>query len=53
MEDLEKIIKSKDVSLEAKARIIDTLVFLITTYGCESWTVMESGKKKKMFEICC
>ena len=36
MKKLEIIIKCKDVSLEIKAKIIHTLVFPITIYGCES-----------------
>lgn len=38
VEELGKIIKSKGVTLETKAKIIYTLVFPVTTYGCESWT---------------
>ena len=44
---LEKIIKCEDVSLETKTKIIHTLVFLVTMYGCESWTVK---KKPDSFE---
>lgn len=35
-EELGKIIKCKDVSLETKAKIINTLVFSITMHECES-----------------
>ena len=39
MKELEQIIKYKAVSLETMAKILHTFVFLITMYGCESWTV--------------
>ena len=37
---------SKDVSLETKAMPTHTLIFLITMYGCESWTVKKADRKK-------
>lgn len=45
LEELGKI-KSKDVSLETKAKITHTLIFLITTHGCKSWTVKKADRKK-------
>ena len=49
MKQLEKIIKRTDVSLETKAKIIYTLVFLITMYRCESWTIKKADKKEIVF----
>lgn len=46
MEESGKIINSKGVSLETKAKIIDTLAFPITMCGCESWTVKKADRKK-------
>ena len=48
MKELGKIIKCKKVSLEAKAKIIHTLVFPITMYRCKSWTVKKADSKKLM-----
>ena len=54
MEGLGKSIKSRDVSLQTKAKNIDTVVFPITTYGCESWTVKKADRKKiDSFETWC
>ena len=54
MKELGKIIKCKEVSLEAKAKIIHTLVFPIAMYKCESWTVKKADRKKiDSFEIWC
>lgn len=49
MEELGKI-KSNDVSLETKSKTIHILVFPITIYGCENWTMEKSGKKKKKLD---
>ena len=46
MKELGKIIKSKEVSLETKAKIIHALIVPVTMYGCESWTVKKAGRKK-------
>lgn len=43
-----KITKSKDVSLESKAKIVHTLEFPITMNRCESWTVKKADRKKKI-----
>ena len=49
MKELGKIIKCKEVSLETKAKIIHTLIFPITMYGPESWTVKKADRKKNGF----
>mgnify|MGYP000280076563 CR=1 FL=1 len=36
MVNLDKLIRSKDINMETKIRMIKTMVFPITTYGCES-----------------
>lgn len=46
MEELWKITKGKYLSLDAKAKIIHTLIFPITMYECESWTVKRLIRKK-------
>ncbi|KAF6372053.1 hypothetical protein mRhiFer1_009790 [Rhinolophus ferrumequinum] len=52
MGELGKIMKSKDVSLEIKAKIIHTLVFPIIMYRCESWRVKKAeGKRSIHFEL--
>lgn len=44
MEELGKVTKSIDVSLETKAKTIHNLVFPIPMYRCESWTVKADRK---------
>ena len=48
-DELGNVVKSKDVSVEAKSKIIYTLVFLITTCGCENWTVKKTDWEKNGF----
>ena len=54
MEELGEITKSKDVSLDTKAKAIHTLIFPITMYGCESQTVKKADRgKNDSFEMWC
>ena len=32
-------LKSRDITLLTKVRIVNTVVFLVVVYGCESWTI--------------
>ena len=45
MEELGKITKSKDVSLETKAKIIHILIFPITMHRCGGWIVKMPDRK--------
>lgn len=45
MEELRKITKSKDVTLDTKAEITHILIFPVSLYSCKSWTVKKSGRK--------
>lgn len=46
LEELGKITQSKDVSLEAKAKIIHTLIFPVTMYKCKRQIVKKAGREK-------
>ena len=39
MTNLDNILKSRDITLPAKFRLLKAMVFPIVMYGCESWTV--------------
>ena len=45
MTNLESILKSRDITLPTKVRLVKAMVFLVVTYGCESWTVKLSAEK--------
>ena len=54
MTNLTKIWKCRDVRLTTKRRIVQTLVFPVVLYGCESWTVRKVERKKiDAFELWC
>ena len=38
MTNLESILKSRDITLPTKIRLVEAVVFLVVMYGCESWT---------------
>ena len=40
--DLDSILKSRDITLPAKVRLVKAMVFLVVTYGCESWTIKKA-----------
>ena len=42
MTDLDSILKSKDVTLPTKVRLVKAIVFPVFMYGCESWTTKKA-----------
>ena len=42
MTNLDSILKSRDITLPTKVRLIKAVVFPIVMYGCESWTVKKA-----------
>ena len=40
--NLDSILKSRDITLLTKVRIVMAMVFLVVMYGCESWTVKKT-----------
>ena len=42
MTNLDRILKSRDISLPTKVRIVKALVSPIVMYGCESWTIKKA-----------
>ena len=39
MTNLDRILKSRDITLSTKIRLVKAMVFPIVMYGCESWTI--------------
>ena len=46
MTNLDSILKSRDITLPTKVRLIKAMVFPVVMYGCESWTYKESWAPK-------
>lgn len=54
MKSMDKIFKSKDISLPTKIRLVHSLIFSIVTYGSESWTIKTQEQKRiDAFEMWC
>ena len=43
MTNLDSILKSRDITLPIKVRLVKAVVFPVVTCGCESWTVKKAG----------
>ena len=40
--NLDSVLKSRDITLPTKVRLVKAMVFPVVMYGCESWTIKES-----------
>ena len=51
---LDSILKSRDITLPTKVRLVNAVVFPVVMYGCESWTVKKAERQKiHAFELWC
>ena len=39
MTKIDSILKSRDITLQTKVRIVKAIIFLVVMYGCESWNI--------------
>ena len=46
MTNLDSILKSRDVTLLTKVRIVTAMVFLVVMYGCEIWTIKKAENER-------
>ena len=54
MTNLDSILKSRDITLPTKVRLVKAMVFLVVMYGCESWTVKKAERQRiNAFEVWC
>ena len=54
MINLDSILKSRDITLPTKIRLVKTMVFPLVMYGCESWTLQQAEQRKiDAFELWC
>ena len=44
MTNLDSILKSRDITLQTKVRLLKAIVFLVVKYRCESWTIKKAKK---------
>ena len=54
MSSLDSILKSRDITLPTKVRLVKAMVFPVVMYGCESWTVKKAEPRRiDAFELWC
>ena len=54
MVNLDSILKSRDVTLRTKARLVKAMVFPVVVYECESWTIKKAEHRRTdAFELWC
>ena len=54
MTNLDSILKSRDITLPTKVRLVKALVFPVVMYGCESWTIKKAESQSiDAFELWC
>ena len=54
MIDLYSMLKSRDITLSTKVRLVKAMVFPVVMYGCESWTVKKAEHRRMdAFELWC
>ena len=46
MTNLESILKSRDITLPTKVRLVKAMVFPVVRYGCEGWTVKKAERRR-------
>ena len=52
MMNLESILKSRDITLSTKVRLVKPMVFPVVMYGCESWTIKKLSEEELMLLNC-
>ena len=51
---LDSILRSRDIILSTKVRLVKAMVFSVVVYGCESWTIKKAEPRRiDAFELWC
>ena len=54
MTNLDRVLKSRDITFSTKVRLIKAMVFPVVMYGCESWTTKKAEcQRMDAFELWC
>ena len=54
MTNLDSIFKSRDITLPTKVHLVKAMVFPVTRYACESWTIKKAERRRiDAFEVWC
>ena len=52
MTNLDSILKSRNITLPTKVRLVKAMIFPVVMYGCESWTIKKANTKELMLLNC-
>ena len=54
MTNLDRILKSRDITLPTKGHLVKAMIFPVVMYGCEGWTVKKAERRRiDAFELWC
>ena len=54
MTNLDSVLKSRDITLPTKVRLVKAMVFPVVMYECESWSVKKAERRRiAAFELWC
>ena len=54
MPSLDSVLKSENITLPTKVRLVKAMIFPVVMYGCESWTIKKAeGRRTDAFELRC
>ena len=54
MTNLDSILKSRDITLSTKVRLVKAMFFPVVMYGCENWTIKKTEHQRiDAFELWC
>ena len=54
MTKLDRILKSRDITLQMKVHLVKAMVFPVVMYGCENWTIKKAEHQRiDAFELWC
>ena len=54
MTNLDSVLKSRDITLPTKVRLVKAMVFPVVMYGCENWTIKKAERQRiGTFELWC
>ena len=52
MTNLDSTLKSRDITLSTKVRLVKAMIFLVVMYGCESWAIKKAEyRRTDAFEL--
>ena len=53
MTNLDRVLKSRDITLPTKVHLLKAMVFPIVVYGYESWTIRKADNKERLILLNC